>query len=126
VNPFRRSQGLKPYDQNIEEFEHLGALHSKLKHSSIGGIKLVILDSMLTGYDIRKPIETDILIINNQSVRSVDWLMKHFRFDQLILGSKNSSYYSERMIKELNGRGIEAHSLLLQGSWRSFIGSNKN
>ncbi len=124
INPFRRATGLKPYDQDLREFEEVQSAKGRMRIGTVSGHRILILDSLLSGLEVSKPLETDILVINNQSVRSVDWLMENFTFQEIIIGSQNSTYYSERLRSDLFKRKIRAHSLLLDGSWRKELGNS--
>lgn len=121
IDPFRRANGLNSFTERIQEFDTLASFGDALKIQELAGHRVTILDGMLSGYTIKEPIETDILIINNHSVKSVDWMIKNFKFKHLLIGSQNSNYYSEDFKTKLFKEGISAHSLLIDGSWRMKI-----
>jgi len=118
IDPFRRANGLPPFDEGLSFFQPLAESNGQMKFGKVGTQRVLILDSLLTGYTIHPPIETDILVINNHAVKSVRWLTEHFRFKHLIIGSDNSWYYAARLQEQLTERKIASHSLLTQGSWR--------
>lgn len=118
IDPFRRANGLAPFDEGLSFFQSLAESKGVIKFGQVANQRVIILDSLLTGYTINPPIETDILVINNHSVKSVHWLKEHFRFKHLLIGSDNSWYYTTRLQKQLAEQQIASHSLLSQGSWR--------
>ena len=117
IDPYRRAKGLNSFDEDIREFKEM-RLNAGLKAAIISNTRVITLDSLLSGINIKSPIETDILIINNQSVKSIKWLHAHFKYSQLIIGSQNSFYYSNWLKKKLSYEGKDVHSLLLDGHWR--------
>jgi len=121
IDPFRRASGLDSFEENLMELEQLEITGGGLKYATLLNTKILVLDSFLTNLEIKQPVETDILLLNNQPVKNVDWLLTNFEFDQLIIGSDNSYYYTKWLQEELASRDIEAHSLLKDGSWRRLI-----
>ena len=121
IDPFRRASGLDPFEENLKELEQLEITGGGLKYATLLNTKILVLDSFLTNLEIKQPLETDILLLNNQPIKNVDWLLKNFEFDQLIIGSDNSYYYTKWLQEELASRDIEAHSLLKDGSWRRLV-----
>jgi len=121
IDPFRRANGLDPFEENLKEFEHIEITRGAVKYGTLLNTKILVLDSFLTGLQIKQPLKSDILLINNQPVKNVDWLLKNFEFDQLIIGSDNSYYYTKWLQKELASRDIASHSSLKDGSWRRVI-----
>lgn len=117
INPYRRANGLNPVDTRIKEFSQISIAENRLSVGFVGNKKVMVLDSTLQGLKINEPLFTDILVINNQSVKSTKWLNDHFQYNHLVIGSDNSMYYSGWLQKELRKQGIRAHSLLLDGSW---------
>ncbi len=125
IDPYRRRKRLNPYHENLQEFNLVAITNGALKYGDLANHRILILDSLLTGLSIEKPLEADILIINNQSVKSIDWLQRNFAFKTLVIGSDNSTYYSEWIQKELKAKKIRAHSLLIDGSYRKKIPRKK-
>jgi competence protein ComEC len=118
IDPFRRANGLPPYQQGMEGFDQVIIPSGKMKLGMPGGVRVLILDAKPTDVNIHTPIETDILIVNNHSAPYTQWLLDHFRFETLIIGSDNSWGYSRRVKSELAEIGVQAHSLLDDGSFQ--------
>lgn len=118
IDPFRRASGLAPFEENVEEFEKLRITNGAVKYGTLLNTKVLVLDSFLTNLEIKLPLTTDILVLNNQPVKNVDWLLRNFDFNQLIIGSDNSYYYTEWLQRELAIHDVAVHSLLTDGSWR--------
>lgn len=125
IDPFRRRKRLSSYEHGLEELKPISETKGALKYGQLSSQKVLLLDTLLSGYEISKPIHVDILVVNNHSVKSLDWLEKHFRFEHLIIGSNNSIYYSEWLKKELAARNVTAHSLLIDGSWQKKLSRSK-
>ena len=118
IDPFRRASGLNPFEENLQEFEKLEITNGAVKYGTLLNNKVLVLDSFLTNLEIKPPLVTDILLLNNQPVKNVDWLLRNFDFDLLIIGTDNSYYYTKWIQRELASRDIASHSLLLDGSWK--------
>lgn len=125
IDPFRRANGLNPFEENFKELGQLKITNGAVKYGTLLNTKILVLDSFLTNLNIKQPLKTDILLLNNQPVKNVDWLLKHFEFNQLIIGSDNSYYYTKWLQEELANQNITAHSLLKEGSWRMAIELNE-
>ncbi|MCP4456843.1 MAG: hypothetical protein GY816_02270, partial [Cytophagales bacterium] len=119
--PFRRASGLDPFEENLKELDRLDAANGSLKYGTLLDTKILVLDSSLTNLVIKQPLKTNILLINNQVVKNMDWLLKTFDFEQVIIGSDNSYYYTKWLQRELVSRDISSHSLLTDGSWRVMV-----
>jgi hypothetical protein len=118
IDPFRRANGLNNYAEGLQALPSLEITNSRLKHAELLDQRVLVIDSLLLGLTISAPLEADILVINNESVKSAAWLKSNFVFKELIIGSDNSWKYSKWLQKELAENGISSHSLLLQGSRR--------
>ena len=121
IDPFRRASGLDPFEKDLKEFEKLIITAGAVKYGTLLNTKFLVLDSFLTNLEINPSLKTDILLLNNQPVKNADWLIRNFDFDQLIIGSDNSYYYTKWLQRELDKRNISSHSLLIEGSWRRMI-----
>ena len=117
INPYRRANGLNSYDEDVVEMKSLFGNDGRLKFELVGNLKILVLDSSLNEYEIKTPITSDILIVNNHSIKNLTWLTDNFDFKILIIGSKNTWGYSGWIKKELEAQGILCHSLLMDGSW---------
>ena len=118
IDPFRRANGLNSFSEGLTELRVINSSSGKVKCGELMGRRFLVVDSALNELDITAPIVTDVLIINNEALKSVTWLQEHFAFKEVIIGSDNSWRYSAWIQAELLKYGIKSHSLLRQGSWR--------
>ena len=119
IDPFRLASHLKPIDKTIETFD-LAGFHQKnvIRQGSIAAKRLIVFDSTTFHLEFKQTIDTDYIIINNGAIKSLAWLKDHFTFDLIIIGPKNSIYYSRKMRKQADELGLKLHSLKEDGSLR--------
>lgn len=112
INPFRLHSFLKPMNETLITFEQAGFQEKEvIRQGVIANQKFIIIDSTTFHLDFKDQIQTDYLIINNGSVKSLSWLAKHFDFKRLIISPNNSFYYSREMKRQARELGIKIHSL---------------
>lgn len=116
INPSRLSSHLRPIAESVREFELNTSENNAMKYGQIGKKKFVIFDSTTFHLDFKNPIATDIILINNQSVKSLKWLTEHISSDLIVIGNKNSNYYSRKMKNQAKELNIKIHSLKEDGS----------
>lgn len=116
VNPNRLSYHLPPITHSITLLDSVLGGNTALKFGQIGGLKMVIFDSTTFHLNIKSPIESDIVLINNEAVKSLKWLTEHFKARRIIIGSKNSYYYSRKMKKQGKKLNLDVHALRLDGA----------
>lgn len=116
INPYRLSTHLPPIQETIHDLGKAIYTFDAIQQCIIADQKIIIIDSTTFHLDFKKPIETDILIISNSSIKSMKWLNEHFTFQQLILSSRNSRYYSRIAKKQGNEIGLRVHSLVEEGA----------
>ncbi|MEQ9402971.1 MAG: ComEC/Rec2 family competence protein [Cyclobacteriaceae bacterium] len=118
IDPNRLASRLSPIKETITDLYESGAFRKNDSFSTgvIGGIKILIIDSSTFHLSIAKIIETDVLIIENEAVKSLRWLNEHFQFTHLILGNTNRSFFSRKFKKLGSEEGIVVHSLSLDGA----------
>lgn len=117
INPNRLANHLDPIDASITDLSE-GKMDQKesLRFGQIGGQRIIIFDSTTFHLQFTQKIESDIILINNESVKSFEWLLKHFQTKQLIIGNQNSIYYSKRMKQKAEELGVKIHSLKEDGA----------
>ncbi|MEQ9467801.1 MAG: ComEC/Rec2 family competence protein [Ekhidna sp.] len=119
INPNRLSSHLRPISESILSFQHAGFEKKEaIQSGMIAGKKFIIFDSTTFHLDFGGRIETDFIILNNQSVKSLEWLKEHFATDLIIVGNKNSMYYSRKMRAQAKEQRLTIHSLKEDGALR--------
>jgi competence protein ComEC len=115
INPSRLSTHLRPISESITElpFENSGGA---IRHGHVAGKKILMFDSTTFHLDFKKTISADFVIINNQSIKSLKWLSENVNAELIIIGNKNSSYYSRKMKKQATELAIPIHSLKEDGA----------
>ncbi|MEO9482234.1 MAG: ComEC/Rec2 family competence protein [Ekhidna sp.] len=117
INPNRLSSHLKPISETIIPLNQGGFKEKDAIHQGvIAGKRIIIIDSTTFHLEFRDTIEVDYIIINNGSVKNLNWLKNHFTFDRIIISPKNSIYYSRKMRKQATSLGLNIHSLKEEGA----------
>lgn len=116
INPSRLSSHLQPISQTIKKLELTSSKDGALKYGKIEGLKLLVFDSTTFHLNFIKPIESDIVILNNNSVKNLEWLTKNVRTKNIIIGNRNSSYYSRKIKSQAKELNLAIHSLKEDGS----------
>ncbi|MEO9869295.1 ComEC/Rec2 family competence protein [Ekhidna sp.] len=125
INPHRLSRHLRPIKETIstlrnQYFERKEAITS----GQIAGKRIIIFDSTTFHLAFKNPIESDLIIINNGSVKSLKWLNENFPSKQVVIGNKNSVYYSNKMKVQAAELGLSIHSLKDDGALRINLAEN--
>lgn len=122
INPHRLSSHLSPIDQSVKTLKGEGfQKKNTITQGQIADKKIILLDSTTFHLNFKQVIHSDFIIINHRAVKSLSWLKKHFTFDRLVIGNKNSLYYSRKMKKQANKLGIHLHSLKEDGALRILL-----
>ena len=116
VDPYRRSSHLARTEDSLSEVEDSFLKKGPFYFGMIGGKKILIIDSLTFSFKFTKIIETDILIVNNEAVKNLEWLKQNFKYEHLIISSKNDRYYHRSIKEQARKAGIDAHSLVEDGA----------
>ncbi|MEM6643922.1 MAG: ComEC/Rec2 family competence protein [Bacteroidota bacterium] len=117
IDPYRLSLGLKPIHQTTQLISETFKSHEVFRQGMIGSTKIFLVDSTTFHLEIQEPIETDILILNNGAVKSVEWLNQNFNYQYLIVSNKNSDYYSRKMIEQAQKQETKLHVMRDHGAF---------
>ncbi|SNT16740.1 competence protein ComEC [Ekhidna lutea] len=115
INPHRLASHLDPIEYSISNLDS-DTSNSAIKATSIGDKKIIIFDSTTYHIDFHQFITADLVIINNQAVKSLEWLKKHFQAELVIIGNKNPGYYSRKMKQQAAELNLNIHSLKEDGA----------
>lgn len=100
INPYRLASLLPPIETSAYSFAEAGFQNDQaLRFGQICSQRIVLFDATTFHLSFKRPIETDIVIINNESVKSLKWLTKHVNAKLVIIGA-NNGYYFRKMIRE--------------------------
>lgn len=119
IDPYRLASGLRPIREHIQA---IGQSRCFKKNSfytagALGGVKILIIDSSTFHLDFSQPIDTDLLVIENESVKSLAWLNSKFHYKYLILGNKNSTFFIRKIKKQAQQLNQKAHALKQDGAF---------
>lgn len=120
VSPNRLASGLNHENITPENFNSwqkpIAGVEVKIFHSK----KFVRLSERdWQHYQFQRKLQTDYLIISNNSVKNIEDLMRLFSFDQLIIDSSNSIALAENLTNQTQELGIQIHSTRLNGALTS-------
>ena len=119
IDPHRLASHLRPIKESLLTFEEANFRRKDdILLGQIAGKRFLVFDSTTFHLDFKKVINTDFVIINNQSVKSVKWLNEHFSFKHLIISNKNSRFYSQRMKAQATKLGLSVHTMKVDGALR--------
>ena len=116
INPHRLASKLDPISKSIE-LMHIEELHD-LALTRIGNKRFIIFDTTTYHLNILKKIETDFVIIHNQSVKSLEWLSEKFNFEHVIISNQNSYYYAQRLKRQADNLNLNLHVMKEDGAFR--------
>lgn len=119
INPNRMALGLDPISKSIQSINQSNqfTIEPPFTYGIIDDIKMLFIDSTTFNFDFNKQIATDILIIENGSVKSLEWLQQNFQFKHLIIGNKNSRFFNEKMKEQAMDQNVRIHSLIDEGAF---------
>ena len=120
INPFRRASRLNPIAEGITEFASSTVSKSfgPLRLLAWNGLKIGILNKRVENFELNKPLEMDILIVSNNSVKNLQEISRDLKTEHLIISSENSYWNTRNLEIESNERGIPLHSISRDGYWR--------
>ena len=118
IDPYRLSAHLPPIEKSIQNMKYDSKSNHVFQYGTIGNQKILLFDSTTFHLEFSDTIHTDILLINNGAVKSLKWLKQHFNFRYLIIGNKNSRYYSSKMKRQADEMGLQIHSLKEDGAFK--------
>lgn len=116
INPHRLSSHLQPIEKSFTVLESAGFQKRAVSAGIISGKRFIIFDSTTFHIDFKQKIETDFIVINNQSIKNLKWLKEHFSFERIIISSRNSKYYSRKMKDQAARLKLIIHSLKEDGA----------
>jgi competence protein ComEC len=94
----------------VQRFEHMGVTVWK-------GQTIIWLDKPLRNVAPGAGTETDVLIIQQNAIRSLAELQGRFRFKTLVIDSSNKAYLANALSREAQEAGIEVHNVATQGAY---------
>lgn len=121
IDPFRLSSHLQPVETSIKLISENTESVSSLRFGEIGGQKLIIFDSTTFHLNFDSKIYSNIILIENGSVKSLTWLSENFDTQKIIIGNNNSTYYINKISKQAKALGVEIHVLKRDGALRMDI-----
>ncbi|WP_425392707.1 ComEC/Rec2 family competence protein [Ekhidna sp.] len=119
IDPHRLASHLKPIRESlVNTSDSIFIKKNTINSGAIASKRILVFDSTTFHLDFKKRIDTDLIIINNQSVKSLKWLKDHFDFELVVIGNKNPRYYSRKMKVQAAEFDVALHSLKEDGALR--------
>lgn len=118
IDPHRLRSNLTPISlslQTIAESENFKSFDS-FTCGFIGSKRILIIDKTTFKYEFNRVIETDIILLENESVKSLRWLDQHFIYDHLVIGNKNADFYVRNILKQAKELDVDVHVLKHDGA----------
>ena len=117
INPNRLANRLPPIEETSnplkKEFQDFGAF----RLGTFLNRKILIIDSTTFHLDFKKPINADVILIENNAVKNPEWFKEHFIADHVLLGNSNSYRYVNKMNKQAKSIGFNIHSIGNDGAF---------
>ena len=82
-----------------------------ISYEIIGTKKFLFFNGILNKVQIVEPINATYLVINNEAVKNLDWMLKNFWVDTVILGHHNSFRYRKWFKKQATERGLHIQDI---------------
>ncbi|MEP5614441.1 MAG: ComEC/Rec2 family competence protein [Cyclobacteriaceae bacterium] len=119
VNPNRLASGLSSFSETTQVINNSDKfmVHFPFTSGILAGQRILLIDSVTFDFHFAKTIEADVLIIENGSVKNLNWLLNHFKFQHLLIGNKNTRFYSSKMKEQAHAANITIHSLIEDGAF---------
>ena len=123
IDPNRLASGLNPISESMQTFTSSNQFRvaPPFTFGIIDDKKILYIDSVTFKLQFDSLIKTDILILENGAIKNVDWLKDHFQFDYLLIGNKNTRFYSNKMKQQAEASGIPIHSLIEDGAFILYV-----
>jgi len=125
VNPFRLANGLPPMSGSYKPIATVFQEVDALRVGRLQGRNILILDTTTFHLKITSRVSVDLILIENEAVKSLKWLTENFDAKHIIIGNTNSYYYCNAKREEANSLGLEIHSLRHQGAFVLKTGHKK-
>jgi len=126
INPNRLASLLPPIEGTNnslkKKFQDFGAF----QFGTLLSQKILIIDSTTFHLDFKKPINADIVLIENNAVGNLEWFKEHFAAEHVLLGSSNSYYYVNKMNKQAKSMDFDIHSIRNDGAFVLKISDDLN
>lgn len=116
MTPFRAMEG-EVLISRLQDQPFCRAAHGAVL-LEFGGTRVVEIQSRAPGREIGS---VDYLIVSNNAVADLKDIRNLIEFDVLILDSSNSISLTDRLMKQANDSGIEAHDIRREGAFITFI-----
>lgn len=117
INPFRLANGLPPIHTQLEDLNKNFHKIASFKMGYLQGKKILIFDTTSFHLDFLDTLYADVLLIENEAVKNMEWLHKHFVCDHIIIGNTNSYAYTKKIKKQADDLGVFVHDLSLDGAF---------
>ncbi len=122
IDPYRLSSNLGPTKSTTTTFRAAGFYKKDvIRFGKVANKRILLFDSTTFHLDFKQKIDTDYIVVNNGAIKNLEWLKNNFQFDQVIVSTKNSRYYSKKMKDQAKELDIQIHSLIEDGALRIFL-----
>ena len=125
INPNRLAHHLPPISN---DFRHLDAGFQKLESFKLGvqlNRKIFVFDSTSFHLEFGSEISADIILIENEAVKNIEWLTSQFKAEWIILGNSNSYSYINKIKAQSALLKTPVHSIAQDGAFVLEIGHKK-
>ncbi len=113
INPYHRASHLSPIKETIQSIKTESNAIVPLK---VGSHQIILFDSTTFHLEFSSRIRCDLIYIENEAVKSLQWLNQKFDFDLIVLGTKNTWYYANKIKKQATEIDLEIHDLKNDGA----------
>ena len=117
VSPDRLRSGLPNLEVGITEIDQWVEVFDKIQLKELQGRKFIrIFSSDFLEASFRKKIETDYLVISNNSAKNLGQILDRFEFNLLVIDGSNDYGNSYRIVKLANDQGLVVHATRFDGA----------
>ncbi|MDA0194366.1 MAG: ComEC/Rec2 family competence protein [Bacteroidetes bacterium] len=117
VSPDRIKSGLPNLERGIIEKDQWAEVFGGIQLKEWQGRKFIrLFSSDFHKTSFQKKIETDYLVVSNNSVTNLEQILDRFEFNLLVLDGSNDYGNSYRIFKSAKDQGLIVHSTRLDGA----------
>ena len=117
INPNRLASHLPPMEGTNNSFKNKFQDFGAFRFGTLLNQKILIIDSTTFHLNFKRPIEANIVLIENNAVRNIEWFKEHFIADHILLGNSNSYRYVNKMSKQAKSIDLDLHSISNDGAF---------
>ncbi|MTI20729.1 ComEC family competence protein [Fulvivirga sp. RKSG066] len=117
VRPTRLQSGIVTHDKTLLNQSPAIKQWQNVKITSWKGKKIALLDTRdYRTIEFERPIEVDFLVIGGDFNKKIDWVLRNFKFEKIILDGSLKWYLADQWRESLNQHSLDNYSVYHDGA----------